>query len=240
MQPLPGDEEGSTAFYSITTFKQKLLNLLCIIIIIMWVMCVHERCLNMQPVPRNLRKSWSSTNNCTNTKTPIFNSKKQVMLYGSETWRPTKQTKHRLQTFINTCLRATLSIQTCGKEHVKTSQTYRKPATNPTGPETEPPQGKKRQGVKKYKGRNVREWAQLERAECNGGYSSTAYNAPTRSKGLDIDCSQSSHSHASRNPTIHIKCIIINSKAASKKSKVPAACRAEQSCLTSRSDSWSS
>jgi hypothetical protein len=30
---------------------------------------------------------------------------KSVLLYGSETWRTTKTNSHKLQTFINTCLR---------------------------------------------------------------------------------------------------------------------------------------
>lgn len=58
-----------------------------------------------------LRKIWSANNISTNTKMRIFNSSvKQVMLYGSETWRTTKHTTHRLQTFTNTCLRRILHI----------------------------------------------------------------------------------------------------------------------------------
>lgn len=58
-----------------------------------------------------LRNIWSSKNISTNTKIRIFNSNvKQVMLYGSETWRTTKHTTHRLQTFINSCLRRILNI----------------------------------------------------------------------------------------------------------------------------------
>ena len=42
-----------------------------------------------------LRKIWSSNNISINTKMCIFNSSvKQVMLYGSETWRTTKLTTH--------------------------------------------------------------------------------------------------------------------------------------------------
>ena len=57
-----------------------------------------------------LRKTWSSKTISTNTKLCIFNSNvKQVMLYGSETWRTT-QTTARLQTFLNNCLRRILNI----------------------------------------------------------------------------------------------------------------------------------
>nr|KAG5692585.1 hypothetical protein BaRGS_024005 [Batillaria attramentaria] len=43
---------------------------------------------------------------------PIFNSNvKSVLLYGSETWRTTKTGSHRLQTFINRCLRNILNIR---------------------------------------------------------------------------------------------------------------------------------
>nr|KAG5689217.1 hypothetical protein BaRGS_014873 [Batillaria attramentaria] len=45
-------------------------------------------------------------------KIRIFNSNvKSVLLYGSETWRTTKTGSHRLQTFINRCLRNILNIR---------------------------------------------------------------------------------------------------------------------------------
>lgn len=117
-----------------------------------------------------LRKIWSSKNISTNTKICIFNSNvKQVMLYGSETWRTTKHTTHRLQTFINTCLRRILNIW--WKDKVsnvdlwkRTSQdpidfqiqkrkwswighTLRQPATNITRQALKwNPQGKRKQG----------------------------------------------------------------------------------------------
>nr|KAG5704048.1 hypothetical protein BaRGS_017552 [Batillaria attramentaria] len=45
-------------------------------------------------------------------KIRIFNSNvKSVLLYGSETWRTTKTSSHKLQTFINRCLRNILNIR---------------------------------------------------------------------------------------------------------------------------------
>ena len=58
-----------------------------------------------------LRMIWSSKNISTNTKIHIFRSNvKQMMLYGSETWRTTKHTTCRLPTFINTGLRRILNM----------------------------------------------------------------------------------------------------------------------------------
>ena len=45
------------------------------------------------------------------SKFRIFNTNvKAVLLYGSETWRTTKQTSQKLQTFVNKCLRRILKI----------------------------------------------------------------------------------------------------------------------------------
>ena len=58
-----------------------------------------------------LKNIWNSTQIKKTTKLRIFNSNvKTVLLYGCETWRTTKATTHRLQTFMNTCLRRILKI----------------------------------------------------------------------------------------------------------------------------------
>ena len=58
-----------------------------------------------------LRKVWSSHVISRRTKFRIFNTNvKAVLLYGSETWRTTKQTSQKLQTFVNKCLRRILKI----------------------------------------------------------------------------------------------------------------------------------
>nr|KAG5687084.1 hypothetical protein BaRGS_017102 [Batillaria attramentaria] len=61
---------------------------------------------------RTLRPIWRSTALSLRNKIRIFNSNvKSVLLYGSETWRTTKTGSHRLQTFINRCLRNILNIR---------------------------------------------------------------------------------------------------------------------------------
>ena len=58
-----------------------------------------------------LRKVRSSHVISRRTKFRIFNTNfKAVLLYGSETWRTTKQTSQKLQTFVNKCLRRILKI----------------------------------------------------------------------------------------------------------------------------------
>ena len=59
-----------------------------------------------------LRPIWRSTALSLRNKIRIFNtSVKSVLLYGSETWRVTKTNTHKLQTFINRCLRNILNIK---------------------------------------------------------------------------------------------------------------------------------
>jgi len=59
-----------------------------------------------------LKNTWSSREISISTKLRIFNSNvKSVLLYGSETWRMTKKTKQKIQTFINTCLRRIFHIR---------------------------------------------------------------------------------------------------------------------------------
>nr|KAG5690574.1 hypothetical protein BaRGS_009236 [Batillaria attramentaria] len=61
---------------------------------------------------RTLRPIWRSTALSLRNKIRIFNSNvKSVLLYGSETWRTTKTNSHKLQTFINRCLRNILNIR---------------------------------------------------------------------------------------------------------------------------------
>ena len=58
-----------------------------------------------------LRKVWHSREIGTSTKVRLFNSNvKSVLLYGAETWRITKASIKKIQTFINQCLRRILRI----------------------------------------------------------------------------------------------------------------------------------
>ena len=59
-----------------------------------------------------LKKVWASKEIRRRTKLRIFNSNvKSVLLYGCETWRTTKATLHRIQTFVNSCLRRIFGIR---------------------------------------------------------------------------------------------------------------------------------
>ncbi|KAL0165193.1 hypothetical protein M9458_040946 [Cirrhinus mrigala] len=59
-----------------------------------------------------LKNIWASREITTATKLRIFNSNvKSVLLYGSETWRMTKATQQKIQTFFNTCLRRIFKIR---------------------------------------------------------------------------------------------------------------------------------
>ncbi|PVD22635.1 hypothetical protein C0Q70_15890 [Pomacea canaliculata] len=58
-----------------------------------------------------LRRVWNSGSIGYKTKICLFNSKvKSVLLYGAETWRTTKGTMKKIQTFVNQCLRRILRI----------------------------------------------------------------------------------------------------------------------------------
>ena len=58
-----------------------------------------------------LDKLWKSKIISRHTKLKIFNSNvKSVLLYGSETWRTTKQLQRKIQVFINNCLRRIFNI----------------------------------------------------------------------------------------------------------------------------------
>ena len=58
-----------------------------------------------------LDKLWKSKIISRHTKLKISNSNvKSVLLYGSETWRTTKQLQRKIQVFINNCLRRIFNI----------------------------------------------------------------------------------------------------------------------------------
>jgi hypothetical protein len=58
-----------------------------------------------------LSKIWRSSSTTTETKLKIFSSMvKPVLLYGCESWTVTEGIKHKLQVFINRCLRTVLKI----------------------------------------------------------------------------------------------------------------------------------
>ena len=59
-----------------------------------------------------LRPVWRNDNLHLGTKLRLFNTNvKSVLLYGAETWRNTKSIDHKLQVFVNTCLRQILRIR---------------------------------------------------------------------------------------------------------------------------------
>ena len=60
----------------------------------------------------SLTKIWACKTISRKTKIRLFNSNvKTVLLYGSETWRMTKSTQQKLQSFTNRCLRRILGIR---------------------------------------------------------------------------------------------------------------------------------
>ena len=117
-----------------------------------------------------LRNIWKSRQLNTKTKLRFFNSNvKSVLLYGSETWRTTKNNIRKVQTFINGCLRKILGIfwpetinnndlwqrteQLEAEEEIKRRKwrwighTLRKPPTNITRQAlTWNPQGRRKRG----------------------------------------------------------------------------------------------
>ena len=57
------------------------------------------------------KKVWNSREHGTSTKVCLFNSNvKSVLLYGAESWRTTKASMKKIQTFVNQCLRRILRI----------------------------------------------------------------------------------------------------------------------------------
>jgi len=58
-----------------------------------------------------LRRVWLNKSLCKDTKIKIFNAYvKSVLLYGCETWLVTNKIQHKIQTFVNRCLRYILRI----------------------------------------------------------------------------------------------------------------------------------
>jgi len=58
------------------------------------------------------RPIWNSSALSLHNKIRIFNTcVKSVLLHGSKTWRTTKSNTHKLQTFINRCLRNIINIR---------------------------------------------------------------------------------------------------------------------------------
>ena len=77
-----------------------------------------------------LKNIWASKDIATSTKVRLFNSNvKSVLLYGSETWRMTKRTLQKLQTFINNCLRRIFRIRWPDK--IKNEELWRKGMQEP-------------------------------------------------------------------------------------------------------------
>ena len=117
-----------------------------------------------------LKNIWRSHFISSRTKIRLFNSNiKSVLLYGAETWRTTKTTIKKVQTFINSCLRGILKIhwpvtisntdlwertnQVPAEEEIRgrrwrwIGHTLRKPPTNITRQAlTWNPQGKRKRG----------------------------------------------------------------------------------------------
>ena len=59
-----------------------------------------------------MKPIWRSTSIHLQTKLRLFNTNiKTVLLYGSETWKFTKELESKLQVFVNTCLRQILRIR---------------------------------------------------------------------------------------------------------------------------------
>ncbi len=147
------------------------------------------------------------------TKVRIFNSNiKSVLLYGSETWRMTKKTVQRIQTFINSCLKRIFRIWwpnkisneelwRKGKQEPVEKQilrrkwgwighTLRKPATTITRQAlTWNPQGKRKRGRPKNTWRRDSE-AELKRLGTSWGVAErTAQNHVGWRRAVDGLCS---------------------------------------------------
>ena len=73
---------------------------------------------------KTLRPIWTSQVISVKTKLRIFNANiKSVLLYACETWRVTKALTHKVQTFINRCLRAILHIK--WQDKITNEETWR-------------------------------------------------------------------------------------------------------------------
>ena len=151
------------------------------------------------------------------TKVWIFNSNvKSILLYGSETWRMTKKTLQKIQTFINSCLKRIFRIwwpnkirneelwrkgrqETVEKQILKRKwgwigHTLRKPATSTTRQAlTWNPQGKRKRGRPKNTWRRDTE-AELKRQGISWGEAEkTAQSRVGWRRVVDGLCSTGSH-----------------------------------------------
>lgn len=80
----------------------------------------------------SMKNIWKSRELTTPIKIRLFNSNvKSVLLYGSETWRLTKTTTKKLQTFINCCLRRILRIH--WTDHVRNEVLWERSKQEPIG-----------------------------------------------------------------------------------------------------------
>ena len=73
---------------------------------------VRARIGKARAVYLQLKNIWNSKVLSTSTKIRLFNSNvESILLYGAETWRTTKSTTSKIQSFINCCLRRILQIR---------------------------------------------------------------------------------------------------------------------------------
>ena len=79
-----------------------------------------------------LRPIWKSSAISITTKIRIFNSNvKAVLLYGAETWRVSKASTAKIQTFMNRCLRQILKLR--WQDKVPNIELWRKARQEPIG-----------------------------------------------------------------------------------------------------------
>jgi flagellum-specific peptidoglycan hydrolase FlgJ len=72
-----------------------------------------------------LKNIWRAKDIKIHTKIRIFNTNvKSVLLYGSETWKMTKTLQHKLQIFVNNCLRRILNIR--WQDKVRNEEVWRR------------------------------------------------------------------------------------------------------------------
>ena len=166
-----------------------------------------------------LRNIWTSRHISRRTKLRIFNSNvKSILLYGCETWRTTKTMQHKVQTFINTCLRRIFNIrwpekirnevlwEQAGQQPVDEEilrrkwgwigHTLRKPATSTTRQAlTWNPQGRRKRGRPRNSWRRNTE-AELKQQGTNWSGAARLAQNRVRWRGVVNGlCSAMSHGH---------------------------------------------
>ena len=151
-----------------------------------------------------LKNIWASKQIAMSTKVRIFNSNvKSILLYGSETWRMTKKTLQKIQTFINSCRneelwrkgrQETVEKQILRRKWGWIGHTLRKPATSTTRQAlTWNPQGKRKRGRPKNTWRRDTE-AELKRQGISWGEAEkTAQSRVGWRRVVDGLCSTGSH-----------------------------------------------